>query len=329
MSEDHFAKAVVETIAKRAGSRCSNPDCGALTSGPAEETARAIIVGEAAHIYGARPGSARFDADMAPTERSDITNAVWLCRNCHKVVDADQLGFPAELLFEWKRAHEQQISSEIGKTSSVIRQKLTERTLKEFPGIGYLSEQIIIDRPYAWEYKLTGEILRDFLTPINTRWAHLRDGLYAKPLKIIPTSDILTWNTVRMDEMSAQVSAIDKLLNGVLQESWGAPGEPGDAHKIYTACRLISGACEQVLNWEEEVKFAHVPLSFKDAKDILSGIAGPIIEDVFRVPSHISNVFSDPDATGHHEINIVISLPDGFVERYTDALRAGTEEEFG
>lgn len=328
MSEDHFTRSIVETIAKRAGSRCSNPDCGALTSGPAEETAKAIIVGEAAHIYGARPGSARFDADMASGERSDITNAIWLCRNCHKVVDADALAFSAELLFEWKRAHEQQISSEIGKTSAAIRRKLTEKTLKGFPGIGYLSEQIIIDRPHAWEYKLTAELLRDLITPIHVIWHHLRDGLYAKPLKIISLSDIMTWNSVRMDEIPAQVGALDRLLNGVLQASWGPPGEPGDAQKIYAACRLMSDACERILLWEEEVRFTHVPDEFERVRDLLCGIAGPIIDDVFRVPTHMAEVFADPQATGTHEINVVITLPDGFVEDYTAAVRVAVRAAF-
>jgi hypothetical protein len=85
---------VIETVAKRAGNICSNPDCQALTTGPAETEDKSVTIGEAAHIFGANPGSARFDEKMSSSERSDITNAIWLCRNCHKLADADAARFP-------------------------------------------------------------------------------------------------------------------------------------------------------------------------------------------------------------------------------------------
>lgn len=85
-SEDRFKQAVIVTLAKRAANRCSNPDCGAITSGPSDDRAGSVNVGEAAHIYGAHPGSARYEELMDSVDRSDITNAIWLCGNCHKLV---------------------------------------------------------------------------------------------------------------------------------------------------------------------------------------------------------------------------------------------------
>ena len=89
--EDRFKQSVIVTLAKRAANRCSNPNCGAITSGPTEEPNGSVNVGEAAHIYGANPGSARYDPDMTSTDRSAITNAIWLCSNCHKLVDDDPI----------------------------------------------------------------------------------------------------------------------------------------------------------------------------------------------------------------------------------------------
>lgn len=120
---DKFSKKVIETLAKRAANTCSNPDCRAITTGPAKELDRSINVGEAAHIYGARPKSARFDEEMTAAERSDITNAIWLCRNCHKIVDNDPTEYPAALLFEWRREHEDQITKHVGKTGASLRKK--------------------------------------------------------------------------------------------------------------------------------------------------------------------------------------------------------------
>ncbi|WP_328590120.1 HNH endonuclease [Paraburkholderia acidicola] len=70
----------------RTVNRCANPDCGAVTSGQTDDPYSAVNVGEAAHIYGAHPGSARYDPRMTSDERSAISNAIWLCSNCHKLV---------------------------------------------------------------------------------------------------------------------------------------------------------------------------------------------------------------------------------------------------
>src|SRR5262245_25841622 len=101
-----FKTETVETLGKRAGMLCSNPDCGALTSGPTNEETGLVNIGEAAHIYGLTSNSARYKEGLTQAELSDITNGIWLCRNCHKLIDNDPVRFPVDLLFQWRRQHE-------------------------------------------------------------------------------------------------------------------------------------------------------------------------------------------------------------------------------
>jgi hypothetical protein len=68
--------------------------------------------GVAAHICAASPGGARYDPEMTPEERSDIKNAIWLCQSDAKLIDDDELSFPATLLHEWKSTAEQIASLE-------------------------------------------------------------------------------------------------------------------------------------------------------------------------------------------------------------------------
>ncbi|MCK6504047.1 SNF2-related protein [Myxococcota bacterium] len=63
-------------------------------------------VGEAAHIRGARPGSARFDPAMTDEERAAITNGIWLCRSCAKLIDDNEDAYDVPLLVMWKDMHE-------------------------------------------------------------------------------------------------------------------------------------------------------------------------------------------------------------------------------
>jgi len=89
-----FSKETIDTLAKRAAQLCSRPDCQKRTSGPHSEEAKAINLGEAAHIKGARPGSKRYDPKMTDNERNHISNGIWLCRLCAREIDTDDKDFP-------------------------------------------------------------------------------------------------------------------------------------------------------------------------------------------------------------------------------------------
>jgi len=55
-----FTKKTIDILTKRAAFICSNPDCRTSTVGPNTDPKKATVIGEAAHILGARPGSKPF-----------------------------------------------------------------------------------------------------------------------------------------------------------------------------------------------------------------------------------------------------------------------------
>lgn len=114
MAVPAFSKSTVETLARRARYQCSNPACGAQTAGPNSDSLKATIIGEAAHIKGAKPDAKRYDATMSDEERAEITNGIWLCRNCHGLIDRDEVRYSADLLVDWRRNHENRIHGELG-----------------------------------------------------------------------------------------------------------------------------------------------------------------------------------------------------------------------
>lgn len=45
---------------------------------------------------------------MTTQERTSISNGIWLCRNCHKLVDSDEQRYSVTLLRSWKEAAEEE-----------------------------------------------------------------------------------------------------------------------------------------------------------------------------------------------------------------------------
>jgi hypothetical protein len=99
---DDFLAATKRTLAARVGHRCSNPGCMRPTSGPALDDARAVNVGQAAHITAAAPGGKRYDSSLTPEERRAEANGIWLCDLCAGLIDEDEKRFTVELLRRWK-----------------------------------------------------------------------------------------------------------------------------------------------------------------------------------------------------------------------------------
>ncbi|MEJ2801999.1 HNH endonuclease [Comamonadaceae bacterium PP-2] len=313
-NEDRFKKNVVAILAKRAANRCSNPDCGAITSGPASSPDGAVNLGEAAHIYGANLGSARFDPQMISADRASIANAIWLCGNCHKLVDDDPLKYPAGLLFEWQRDHEQRISEQVGKAGAEIRQRYERRHLEELGHLSYLAERLVLEKGDYWEYSLTAEVIRQEIAPVIRRWNALKRNLYVKPLENIKREDYSGWFSRKMSELDGIVKAFAAIVNVEFKRAWGEPGVSGVDAEVINISRLFGEACGSALAWEESVRFTHVHDSHKEIRNLTIGVAGFMLDQAEKVPKFLNETINEKPTSGHYRLTIEVKLPDGWVE---------------
>jgi hypothetical protein len=106
VNRDDFSLQTKETLAKRVGIRCSNPNCRQPTSGPQLDPQKVINVGVASHITAASPGGPRYDAILTNEQRQDVENGIWLCQTCGKLIDNDVARYTVSLLLRWKLVSE-------------------------------------------------------------------------------------------------------------------------------------------------------------------------------------------------------------------------------
>lgn len=320
-SQDRFKQTVIATLAKRAANRRSNPDCGAITSGPTDDPSGSVNVGEAAHIYGAHPGSARYDPAMESADRSHISNAIWLCGNCHKLIDDDATKYPTGLLFEWQRSHEQRVAEHVGKAGAELRQRYERRHLEEFGKLSYLAERLISEKGDLWEYRLTSEMLRVEMAPILRRWDSLKRKLYTKPNIRIATNDVVSWMQDRLAEITRITEAFTELLNVEFQRAWGEPGVPGNEAAIVSTCRLYAEVCASALSWEEAVRFVTMNEAFDELLSLFIGVSGNFIDEAAKFPLFLAETLSPETVSGTFELNLVLTLPDGWPEAVAVAVK--------
>lgn len=98
---DDFTPATALKLAKRAGFKCSNPDCRKPTSGPGADGGT-VNLGVAAHITAASAGGPRYSEHLTQEGRRAADNGIWLCQQCSRLVDADDSAYEVPDLIEWK-----------------------------------------------------------------------------------------------------------------------------------------------------------------------------------------------------------------------------------
>jgi hypothetical protein len=137
-----------DTLARRAGMRCSRPTCRQPTSGPHTEVEKSINIGVAAHIKAASSGGPRYDRRLSISQRKSITNGIWLCQNCAKLVDNDYSAFTAKELLRWKHLAERAARLDIERsrrtgTKKVVRSRVPS-SVKELIALTDLRASVVL-----------------------------------------------------------------------------------------------------------------------------------------------------------------------------------------
>lgn len=122
---DDFKEEVKRTLALRAGTKCSNPNCRRSTFGPRTEHNQSVNIGVAAHIHAASEGGARYDKNMLNEDRASISNGIWLCQSCAKLIDNDEKRYSPQMLREWKASAEESAIRALEHRESAVEGSVT------------------------------------------------------------------------------------------------------------------------------------------------------------------------------------------------------------
>jgi hypothetical protein len=121
----------------RAAGCCSKPGCGFDLTKDVED-GEDFVIGEMAHVIARKPGGPRGE----PAGGDDTyANLILLCPNHHREIDKAPEGtFPADLIHEWKRQHEERVRA----------QGATER-FKSFDDLAAAVRIPLKENHVAWE----------------------------------------------------------------------------------------------------------------------------------------------------------------------------------
>lgn len=179
-TRDNFSDTTKKELARRAAHFCSAPYCIRLTIGPHSDEQKSLATGCAAHIHAAAENGPRYDPTQTPEQRKDITNGIWMCRECGDEVDKDTSKHTADQLRQWKATHEAMIAET--RTKGYAASLLLLQANRATPGIAKRVIDALEDRRALWasfdaefpdRVRLSLDYLRSGLTKLR---GELADG---------------------------------------------------------------------------------------------------------------------------------------------------------
>ncbi len=135
----NFSRTTTEIMAKSVGYLCSNPSCRQLTIGANEIENKSTSIGIGAHITAAATRGPRYDENLTADKRRHISNGIWLCSNCAKLIDTDIKKYSITVLQVWKQNVEEE-----------TRIKLNGELRNQPIGIPYLETDLIWNFGGRW-----------------------------------------------------------------------------------------------------------------------------------------------------------------------------------
>lgn len=106
-------------LAHRSGGRCAFPGCDTHLVHEGE-SGESTVIGEAAHVFGEKPGAARYAAAMSDAERNAVKNLIYMCPNHHTVIDKLPDAWPADVLLKLKNTHEARAFAAMGEAFASV-----------------------------------------------------------------------------------------------------------------------------------------------------------------------------------------------------------------
>jgi hypothetical protein len=244
---------------------------------------------------------------MTPEERSSIANGIWLCNGCAKLVDDDESRFSVEVLYEWKRQHEESIGEQLGAPpGETERRRILARA---FENDGPAAIQIVLDRPDNWPALLAIELLREMIWPIRQELLDLRRGVAPFLSRTVELKDVPAWIRERMNDLKRCVTAIVKLVCEDLQEALRRTAHSDPLH-IRTVCERVRRVCHALLEWEREVDRRLLPYELDDLRPKMHGWTDNMFAQLERMPEEMFKPFREQGApTETVTVRIVFAVP--------------------
>lgn len=119
-----YTHPIIKKLFALSGNQCARPDCSNPIIEQETEHSDAAVVGQICHIYAISEDGPRGKAGLTEDELNSLENLILCCGHHHPVIDKQHETYTADLLKQWKSAHEAKIRRLVSQGSRPIHSEL-------------------------------------------------------------------------------------------------------------------------------------------------------------------------------------------------------------
>ncbi len=190
---------------------------------------------------------------------------------------------------------------------------------------------MVVEKPYAWEYKFLAYVLKDEFEKLKVRKWDLKYGIFEGSAFSRTPKELIDDISERINEIEKFIDFLKILINTAIKEAIGEPGVPSDLEMMIYTSKRIAAVYERLVGWSLYFKSIHaddifsklLDLLYELPKSALNSIDG-FVEELFNqitcIPDH------DDEVQCKVDLNIVLDEANvaeitAEIERITVLLR--------
>ncbi len=140
----------------------------------------------------------------------------------------------------------------------------------------------VIERPYAWEYLLFGQILQDELDALGDIKKDWRYGIATGVGQKLGSLQLFNWIGTKIPEGLRIVENLKSLLEEALPNALGPPGTSGDPSGIVYVARRVATLYRNALEWKLDFRRVAADDELVKVKSLASNICDTVVNEIER-----------------------------------------------
>jgi hypothetical protein len=179
------------------------------------------------------------------------------------------------------------------------------------------AQNLAIERPLAWEYLLTIELIKTKLQRSRRRYDEVCAGRVHTRTRMVSGKDFARIVREKMSDLESWTKVLTAWVDVDLPNAWGAPGEPGEPIEIKQAADRFIAAANELVEWETEIVSLKPPEMFETTMSLLRGLTSRLFEEMERFVQLFSEPFEHglPPSGTVININLVLDFAAGKIDQ--------------
>ena len=168
--------------------------------------------------------------------------------------------------------------------------------------------RVLIEQPYAWEYKFLAYVLKDEFNKLQKRKWDLKYGIFEEHTITLNPSELIDDILEKLNEFMKLTDIMGIVLNTAVQDAIGEPGVPSDLEMIIYVSKQLAFIYERLIGWALYFKSLHVDEEFIYLLQLLYELPKSALDGIDNFVNRLYNeITSIPDVYDNVERNICLT----------------------